>query len=403
MKKIFYTLLSGIILVSCSSGGSGQAEIRKGIDLVKKEKAINGSFLQSARSNIKGALVSGLSDSSKIYLIDYQQNSPQLYSRIDSAIVKDGQFYFPNQTDSSLTEPLVRLVELIDDSTSTRGLIFDEGNNTEVIISPEGIFAVNTELNEKNFKIVKFLKRNWKKMRSLSKLRNSTSDKSIQHEMNRQIEKLSKENTDKVFRFISENIDNPLGMIYFEDWVGQLSPRQLEEILSIIPQKTIEQDETFRRWEEILKYMKKRAVGQSYTDISGQNINNNEISLSDYVGKNKLVLVDFWNSGCGGCIATMQPLKEIYEKYHDKGLEIVGVALDWEKEHWLQTINENELPWPQMFDTDPFSDKASDKYGIVRTPFFVLINQKGVIIDTSSDLQNIKRLIAKRLNKFSAN
>lgn len=84
--------------------------------------------------------------------------------------------------------------------------------------------------------------------------------------------------------------------------------------------------------------MKATAVGQKFTDFEMKTPEGKAVKLSDYVGKGKVVLINFWASWCGPCRREMPNLVEAYKNYKNKNFGIVGVSLDQNGEAWKDGI-----------------------------------------------------------------
>ena len=89
-------------------------------------------------------------------------------------------------------------------------------------------------------------------------------------------------------------------------------------------------------------------VGHKYIDFTGKDLEGKAVKLSEYIGKNKYTLIDFWASWCSPCCAEMPMLKKIYNKYHKKGFNIIGISLDSDPAKWKESIKRLELPWHQI-------------------------------------------------------
>lgn len=103
--------------------------------------------------------------------------------------------------------------------------------------------------------------------------------------------------------------------------------------------------------------------------------------LDDFVGKGQYVLVDFWASWCGPCRAEMPNVLEAYNKFHDKGFEVIGVSFDQKKEAWVKGISQLKLPWLQISDLKGWNCAAAPIYKIDGIPDNILIDPQGKITD----------------------
>ena len=135
----------------------------------------------------------------------------------------------------------------------------------------------------------------------------------------------------------------------------------------------------------------KTIIGEKFKDYEGPDPKGNPHKLSEYVGQGKWVLVDFWASWCGPCQAEMPNVVAAYQKYHGKGLEIVGITFDREKEAWTSAITEWEMPWIHLYGMKDGRSVAADIYGVRGIPDNLLIDPEGTIVARSlrgEDLDN---------------
>jgi len=98
--------------------------------------------------------------------------------------------------------------------------------------------------------------------------------------------------------------------------------------------------------------------------------------LVDYRGK--VVLLDFWGTSCGPCVASVPQLVAVYEKYHAKGFEIIGIAAEDKREDLLAFIAEKRMNWPQTIESD--KGPIATLYRITGFPSYFLIGADGRIV-----------------------
>ena len=119
-------------------------------------------------------------------------------------------------------------------------------------------------------------------------------------------------------------------------------------------------------------------VGDKAPDFSAPNPNDIAVSLNTSLGK--LTVLDFWASWCGPCRVDSPNLVKVYNTYKDKGLAIVGISLDQQKESWKKAIDNDKLDWTHVSYLKRWDDPIAAIYGVRSIPQLFLLDENGVVI-----------------------
>jgi thiol-disulfide isomerase/thioredoxin len=120
------------------------------------------------------------------------------------------------------------------------------------------------------------------------------------------------------------------------------------------------------------------SIGGQAPDFTMNDEKGNPRKLSEFRGQ--IVLVDFWASWCGPCRKENPNVVRMYEKYKDKGFEILSVSLDKDKGRWLGAIEKDNLTWSHVSDLKGWKNEAAALYGVRSIPETILLDSEGKII-----------------------
>ena len=199
----------------------------------------------------------------------------------------------------------------------------------------------------------------------------------------------------RTLKYFNENKNNALGifLLWFGAQYSYFTPYQLDSLYAQAGD-IVRKSKRLQRTMEINTKKMQTAEGMPFTDftIENGNIDGSSVSLSDYVGKGKYVLVDFWASWCSPCLAEIPTLVEVYEKYKGDKFEILGIAV-WEKrEATMKYLERHGSQWPQIIDA---ANIPTTPYGIVGIPEIILFAPNGTIIARNLRGNRIKAKIAE--------
>ncbi len=138
--------------------------------------------------------------------------------------------------------------------------------------------------------------------------------------------------------------------------------------------------------------------------LEGTLLDGSQFDWSSYRGK--VVLVDFWATWCGPCLAEIPNMLKLYEQYHDKGFDVVGISLDSKREDTENTIKEMGIPWVTLFNHEEtqrgWDHPIAAYYGIQGIPRAILVDQQGNVVTMLARGPNLERQLKRLLGEPQA-
>ncbi len=310
-----------------------------------------GCSSQNNNSNYKlTTTVDAEQNGSRAYIINYDSGEP-----VDSTDVTDGTITFSGSVEKPI---MARLI-----IGGNRGPLFvlEPG---EITIDPESGDAKGTTLNDA-------LNGMATRQEAIISRYQALPDDSASQVLGQQLQQQYDALTDSMMK---ANAGNPVGYYLFMQRAYDMSLAQLNEAVSADP--SLGEYQRVIKLRDALAKKEETSVGNQFKDFE-ITYNGETKKLSEYVGKGHYTLVDFWASWCGPCIRETATIKELYNKYGEKGLDVLGVAVWDEPDNTKAAIESHQLPWPQIINAQTI---PTDLYGISSIPTIILFDPQGKIV-----------------------
>lgn len=341
---------------------------------------------QSSAYTVNGTVPDSTANGKMIYL--YNRNTNQ---KMDSTLIADGKFTFTGRMD-----------------TATLCLVQAGGNLYTNFILENG--KINLDLSAPNHPSGTELNAAWTRFMeaqdSLSKaisakqkeimeqdISNEEKQKLFSDFYNNEWKPVYKDLLDRVYQ---QNQTNDIGAYALVNLDNYYSDEQMDSVLNTAGD-FLKSRNSVKDLIERIAVLKQTAEGKPFVDFTIETEDGGKVSLSDYVGKGKYTLVDFWASWCGPCRAETPVIAGLYNQYKDKGLEVLGVAV-WDKpDATKKAIEELKITWPQILNGQEIPTK---KYGINGIPHIILFGPDGTIVarDLRGDqmIAKVKEVMTKK-------
>ncbi|TFG78552.1 MAG: AhpC/TSA family protein [Flavobacteriales bacterium] len=358
MKRIFWALGITLIIGSCGKISDGYT--------------------------ITGTISGDLENGTQVFLRKTDENNQPV--DVDTTDVQDGKFVFTGKAEM----PELQYI-FVDKLPGYTAVVVENG---EIVFSANkdslGLAIIKgTEQNDifadyigKSQAISKRALSIQQDMQRANTERNEASIAALREEMNELQEEYKSFELDYVK-------DNPNGLISALLIDRALASRvvpaaKIRELYDGLTPKIKETKVGKEVLERLVEFEKKEEqsksteVGALAPNFSAPDPNGKLLALNDVKGK--LTLVDFWAAWCRPCRAENPNLVRVYEKYHDKGLSIIGVSLDKKAEDWKKAIEDDGLNWNHVSNIAYFDDAIAKLYNVDAIPAAFLLDENGVIV-----------------------
>lgn len=182
------------------------------------------------------------------------------------------------------------------------------------------------------------------------------------------------------YDFTKAHITEPVGVYTLGKYASNFTLSEIQGLEAAIP-ANLKQSALGKEVIADIQNTKKSVPGAPFYDTELTTPDGKKFKLSDYCGKGKYVLLEFWASWCGPCRADIPHIKEAYKCYHPQGFEIISISMDTNEKAWKAAVEREKMDWVQGTDLKAFEGSLAKVYNFSGIPFCILIGPDGKIVE----------------------
>ncbi len=322
----------------------------------------------------------GFADGTKIYVYEVDRNQPKV---IDTLTITDGNFSASYPKSEAITVNYLRV-----DNTNASVVYFPENEDMKATIYKDSInssYISGGKQNEayRSFaqQIRSFNKRKQSSMERFKQARNEQDNVAIASIQQENAALLNEEGEYKK-QFAQENSNSLFAVMLISEMLTrkEISAAEAAEFVDNLSPKIAALPVT-KDLKAVIANAKKADIGSKAPDFSAPTPSGETMALQDALGK--YTIIDFWASWCKPCRMENPNVVKVYNKYHDKGLNIISVSLDKDsqKDRWIQAIKDDNMDWYHVSNLMFWNDPIARTYNVRSIPATFLLDENGVIID----------------------
>lgn len=344
--KLILVLQVSILLISCTSK--------------KSQFTINGTIAGN--------------DSVMIYL---QSRGIDGWEKLDSTKVINGKFTFTGSIDMpemrylTLKENEVTVPLFLENVDVNVQIYPDSADKSKILGSPTNdIYNKYMVMNAVTMEKMEDVYKDWKAAKDIG-------DTVAMQRNDLLSENIDKEIKDQLVSFVKSNNKTVVSpyLITRNSWQFDLT--ELENLFVVLD-TTLNASTYYKAIEKRIEVLRSVAIGQFAPNFTLNDTSGNPVSLSSL--KSKVLLVDFWAAWCGPCRAENPNVVKAWQKFKNKGFDVLGVSFDTNRDKWIKAIKDDHLTWTQISDLKGWGNEAGKLYGINSIPANVLLDKDKKII-----------------------
>jgi peroxiredoxin len=373
MKKILLLLLVTASIVSC-------------------KKVADGEFIITGKAD-------GIANGVAVYL--QKQDSTGIVP-VDTVKVENGKFKF----EGKVKEPGIHFIQV--DKIDGKAVLILESGEIVMNVRKDTITKSKVSGTYSNDKLTSFLddsQKIQKRMIAFQKANMAKYNEAQSKQDTATINKLMKENSVFQKESIKLSLDHIekypksyLSLLFLQQALNQpdKDDAKIKKLFETLD-PSLKNTKEGKKLKKSIDGLGAATVGTMAPDFTAPNVDGKMVSLKESLGK--VTIVDFWASWCGPCRAENPNVVALYNEFHAKGLNIIGVSLDKEGEaaKWKEAIEKDGLTWTEVSNLKFWQDPIAMKYNVKSIPATFLLDATGKIIAKDLRGAELKAKVASLL------